>query len=130
MRADTTTRRRFLAGAGAATARAALAGDPPLGAGDQARARAGALYRPDLILQSGDAIYDALYADKPTTLAQWAAHRRIYDGIRTPVAHAVGNHDCWTGPGSEGDPLGGKALTLQQLGLETGITRAGSAPGS
>jgi 3',5'-cyclic-AMP phosphodiesterase len=149
LRADTTTRRRFLAGAGAATAGAALAAAPGTARADGGRrgsvrllhftdahvtpdiARSepetrralelGLRYRPDLILQSGDAIYDALYADKPTTVAQWAAHRRIYAGIRTPVAHVVGNHDCWTGPGSEGDPLGGKVLTLQQLGLESGF---------
>jgi Icc protein len=149
LRADSSTRRRFLAGAGAATAGAALAASPgaalasggrrhgsvrllhftdahvtpgiPRSEPETKRAlQLGLAYRPDLILQSGDAIYDALFANKADAEAQWAAHRRIYDPIRTPVAHVVGNHDCWTGPGSEGDPLGGKVLTLQQLGLETG----------
>jgi 3',5'-cyclic-AMP phosphodiesterase len=140
-----TTRRRFLAGAGAASAAAALAPGTALGHGGDGgpggvrllhftdahvtpgiprsepltkRAlQLGLAYRPDLILQSGDAIYDALYANKADTEAQWAAHRRIYDRIRVPVAHAIGNHDCWEGDGSSGDPLGGKGMALQQLGL-------------
>ena len=49
-------------------------------------------------LLAQDAIMDALYATKADTDAQWAAHRRIYRDIRTPVAHVVGNHDCWSGP--------------------------------
>jgi 3',5'-cyclic AMP phosphodiesterase CpdA len=142
---SSTTRRRFLAAAGAASAATALGPASALGAGRRDAFRilhftdahvtpyiarsepltkralqVGLGYRPDLVLQSGDAIYDALYADKATTEAQWAAHRRIYDRVRTPVAHVVGNHDCWTGPGSDGDPLAGKVLTLQQLGLERG----------
>jgi hypothetical protein len=149
MRSHTTTRRRFLAGAGAATAGAALAGapgaalahggrrhgtirilhftDPHVTPGvarsepETKRAlKLGLRYGPDVIVQGGDAIMDALYADKATTLAQWEAHRRIWDPVRTPVAHVVGNHDCWTGPGSQDDPLGDKVLTLQQLGLEKG----------
>ena len=119
-----TTRRRFIAGA--ATAGAALAATPgaalatggprrgsvrllhftdahvtpgiPRSEPETKRAlQLGLSYRPDLVLQSGDAIYDALFANKADTLAQWAAHRRIYERVRTPVAHAVGNHDCWTG---------------------------------
>jgi 3',5'-cyclic-AMP phosphodiesterase len=139
------TRRRFLAAAGAASAATALGPTTALGHGRRDAFRilhftdphvtpgiprseplttralqVGLAYRPDLILQGGDAIYDALYANKADTVAQWAAHRRIWDRVRTPVAHVVGNHDCWTGPGSTSDPLGGKVLTLQQLGLERG----------
>ena len=47
---------------------------------------------------------------------QWAAHKRIYAGIRTPVAHAIGNHDCWQGAGSEADP-DGKTTARAALGL-------------
>ena len=145
---STTTRRRFIAGAGAASVGAAVAGTPGVARADRGRGRSvrilhftdahvtpgiprsepetrralklGLRYRPDLVLQSGDAIYDALYAGKADVDAQWEAHQRIYAGIRTPVAHAVGNHDCWTGPGSESDPDGGKVRTLRELGLETG----------
>jgi hypothetical protein len=108
-----TTRRRFLAGAGAASAAAAFAPGSAFGHdGDRGRGsvrllhftdahvtpgiarsepetrralQLGLGYRPDLVLQSGDAIYDALFANKDETLEQWAVHRRIYERIRTPV---------------------------------------------
>jgi 3',5'-cyclic AMP phosphodiesterase CpdA len=138
-----TTRRRFIAGAGAAGAALAAAPGPALaregrrhGAvrllhftdphvtpdiprSEPLTRRAleiGLSYRPDLIVQGGDAIYDALYADQATTERQWAAHQRIWKGVRTPVAHVLGNHDCWQGPDSEADPTG-KAVALAQLGL-------------
>jgi Icc protein len=146
MPARPTTRRRFLAGAGAASVAAAVAPSAALGNGPSrgairilhftdphvtpAVARSEPLtrralelglgYRPDIVVQGGDAIYDALYADKADTEAQWAAHQRIYKGLRVPVAHVVGNHDCWTGPGSNGDPLADKVLALRELGLEKG----------
>jgi 3',5'-cyclic AMP phosphodiesterase CpdA len=141
-----TTRRRFLAGAGTASVGIAVAGSPGVALADRGRGRAvrllhftdahvtpaiarsepetrralklGLGHRPDLVLQSGDAIYDALYASKADVEAQWAAHRRVYRGIRTPIAHAVGNHDCWTGPGSQSDPDGGKVRALRELGLK------------
>ncbi len=138
------TRRRFLAGAGAASVGAIVA-SPGVALAHPGRGRAvrilhftdahvtpgvprsepetkralklGLRYDPDLVLQSGDAIMDALYASKPDVDAQWAAHQRIYRGIRTPVAHAIGNHDCWSGPGSETHPDGGKVQALRELGL-------------
>jgi len=142
-----TTRRRFLARAGAASVGAAAVASPGVALAHPGRGRAvrilhftdahvtpgiprsepetkralklGLRYDPDLVLQSGDAIYDALYASKADVDAQWAAHQRIYRGIRTPVAHAVGNHDCWSGPGSEAHPDGGKVQTLRELGLRS-----------
>lgn len=141
-----TTRRRFIAGAGVLGAGAAVAAapGPALAQGDRRSGavrllhftdahvtpaiprsepltryglRLGLGYRPDLVVQCGDAIYDALYADRATTEAQWAVHKRIYAGLPTRVAHVVGNHDCWQGPGSEADPTG-KAVALAQLGLK------------
>jgi Icc protein len=82
--------------------------------------RLGLGYRPDLIVQGGDAIFDALGQGKAAVEGQWAAHRRIWAGVRTPVAHVIGNHDCWTGPGSVGDPLRGKAWAQRELGLQSG----------
>ena len=147
MPAHDTTRRRFIAGAGAASAAIAIAPSKALATGQHRRgavrilhftdahvtpgvARSEALtkralqlglaYRPDLVVQGGDAIMDALYASKADTAAQWAVHQRIYKGIRTPIAHVVGNHDCWTGPGSDGDPLAGKVWTLREFGLASG----------
>ncbi|MGX6449259.1 metallophosphoesterase family protein, partial [Patulibacter sp. S7RM1-6] len=78
----------------------------------------GLRYRPDVVLQGGDAIFDALATGRESVAAQWAAHRKVWAGVRTPVAHVLGNHDCWTGPGSAGDPLGGKAWAQRELGLE------------
>jgi 3',5'-cyclic-AMP phosphodiesterase len=74
--------------------------------------------KPELILQGGDAIMDALRTSKGEVTAQWAAFKRSLEQVKTPIRHAIGNHDCWTGPGSAGDPLKGKAWALQQLGLE------------
>ena len=139
---SSTTRRRFLAGAGAASVGAAVAPGAALaqtGRGHALRIlhftdahvtpgiprsepetrralKLGLRHQPDLVLQSGDAIYDALYANKADVDAQWAAHKRIYDGLRTPVAHAIGNHDCWQGEGSEADP-DGKTTARRALGL-------------
>jgi 3',5'-cyclic-AMP phosphodiesterase len=74
--------------------------------------------KPDLILQGGDAIMDALRTSKGEVTAQWTAFKRALEKVKTPIRHAIGNHDCWTGPGSAGDPLKGKAWALQQLGLK------------
>ncbi len=73
--------------------------------------------KPDLILQGGDAIMDALRTGKGDVTAQWAAFKRTLGKVKIPIHHAIGNHDCWTGPGSAGQPLKGKAWALQQLGL-------------
>jgi hypothetical protein len=142
------TRRRLLAGAGVATAGAAVAATPagatlprhsPFGrvrilhftdahiTPERARSipesrRAlglGLRYRPDIVLQGGDTIFDALAAGRESVAAQWAAHQEVYRGVRVPVAHVIGNHDCWTGPGSAGDPLQGKAWAKKELGLQS-----------
>ena len=68
---------------------------------------------------------DALYAEQGRrSTAQWAAHERIYDGVRTPVAHVIGNHDCWTGRGL-GRPIRTAARPrAAQLGLHVELLRA------
>ena len=76
-------------------------------------------HKPDLILQGGDAIMDALRTSKGDVTAQWAAFQdALKKHLRTPIRHAIGNHDCWTGPGSKNDPLHGKAWALKELKLE------------
>ncbi|MDW5597134.1 metallophosphoesterase [Conexibacter stalactiti] len=150
---NASTRRRFLAGAGAASVGAAVAATPGAASAhgnrppfpswgrvrllhftdahvtpNAARSETetlralqlGLRYRPDLIVQGGDAIYDALVQDRASVEAQWAIHRRVYERVGVPVAHVIGNHDCWTGPGSAGDPLSGKAWAHRELGLERG----------
>jgi 3',5'-cyclic-AMP phosphodiesterase len=74
--------------------------------------------KPDLIVQGGDAIMDALRTGKADVKAQWEAFQQaLAKHLRTPIRHAIGNHDCWTGPGSKNDPLYGKAWAMQQLKL-------------
>lgn len=52
--------------------------------------------KPDFIINGGDAIMDALAADKAKTAAQW----EIWNGIlqsenKLPIHHVIGNHDVW-----------------------------------
>jgi 3',5'-cyclic-AMP phosphodiesterase len=76
--------------------------------------------KPDLILQGGDAIMDALRTRKGDVKAQWEAFQQaLAKHLRTPIRHAIGNHDCWTGPSSKNDPLHGKAWALQEYKLKT-----------
>lgn len=79
---------------------------------------------PDLVLNGGDCIRDALEADAESTAAQWAAWRRVLGAELTlPVAHCIGNHDVWgwalDEPGIEHDSRYGKAWAMQELGLES-----------
>ena len=75
--------------------------------------------QPDLILQGGDAIMDGLRQAKEDVTMQWQAFQRAMKHNRLPIQHCLGNHDCWTGPESEGDTLQGKAWAMQELGLNT-----------
>jgi 3',5'-cyclic AMP phosphodiesterase CpdA len=52
--------------------------------------------RPDFILNGGDAIWDALETDKPTTQAQWDLWHNIVKAENSlPMYHCIGNHDVW-----------------------------------
>ena len=79
----------------------------------------GLRYRPDLVLQSGDTIYDALYADEATVDEQWLAHRRIY---RTSARRSRTRSATTTAGPTTGDshPDGGKVRALRELGLKKG----------
>jgi 3',5'-cyclic AMP phosphodiesterase CpdA len=77
---------------------------------------------PDLLLNGGDCILDALAADRADTAAQWAVWRAVLDAeLALPIAHCIGNHDVWGWargePEIEQDPLYGKAWAMQELGL-------------
>jgi 3',5'-cyclic-AMP phosphodiesterase len=75
--------------------------------------------KPDLILQGGDGIMDALRTGKAEVAAQWQAFQEaLKKHLKTPIRHAIGNHDCWTGPASKNDPLYGKAWALKEYKLE------------
>jgi 3',5'-cyclic AMP phosphodiesterase CpdA len=79
----------------------------------------------DVVFNTGDCVMDSLKADKKSAEAQWEQFTTILKAnCSLPVFHAIGNHDVWGWglPKSsqqkiQGDPLYGKGLALQQLGL-------------
>lgn len=80
--------------------------------------------KPDLILQGGDFIMDALAATEAKTKEQFDLARRIMkDECTIPVRHCIGNHDIWgynlTKSATTGnEPLWGKQWALQEMELE------------
>jgi 3',5'-cyclic AMP phosphodiesterase CpdA len=82
--------------------------------------------RPDLILQGGDAIMDALPADQASAQRQfdlWQSIVRAELDPRLPMVNCLGNHDVWgwdrPKSGCLGDePLYGKAWAMRVMGLE------------
>src|SRR5829696_7788473 len=52
--------------------------------------------KPDFILNGGDAIMDALAANKANVQAQWNVWNKIMqEENRLPIYHVIGNHDVW-----------------------------------
>lgn len=79
--------------------------------------------RPDLILFGGDLIMDSLKREKAEALAQWELWKKIVaDEVTIPYQICLGNHDVWgwaaRQPAWESDPLYGKRLALEALGLK------------
>ena len=77
---------------------------------------------PDIILNTGDSIMESLEADKANTVAQWDVYNNIMKAeCRLPVINAIGNHDVWgwaaADPNIKKDPLYGKEMALEKLGL-------------
>ena len=53
-------------------------------------------HQPDFIINGGDAIMDAMAADKAKTQAQWDIWNKVMaEENRLPVYHVIGNHDAW-----------------------------------
>ena len=79
--------------------------------------------KPDLILNGGDCIMDALGATAAATQAQWDLWKAILTAeCRIPMEHCIGNHDIWgwqkPKSGATGaEPLYGKAWALKELAL-------------
>jgi Icc protein len=76
----------------------------------------------DFIVNGGDAIMDALEADKAKTQEQWQLFQRILKNENSlPIYHCIGNHDIWgwfiKQDRPENDPLYGKAWALEALGM-------------
>ena len=77
---------------------------------------------PDIILNTGDSIFDSLEQDKSRTEAQWEVYQDILASEnKLPIIHALGNHDVWGWglPNSavSKDPLYGKEMAIEKLGL-------------
>ncbi len=52
--------------------------------------------KPEFIINGGDAIMDALAADKIKTGAQWDVWNKVLDDENhLPIYHVIGNHDVW-----------------------------------
>lgn len=74
----------------------------------------------DLVVNGGDAIYDALRADRASVDAQWKAfHEVLRSELSIEICHVVGNHDV-LGWGTPGRDEKSKLYTLDQLGLSCG----------
>ncbi len=79
---------------------------------------------PDIIVNTGDSIMDSLDTrDKGAVEAQWDVYNSILKSeCSLPVIHAIGNHDVWGWNHPEAsinsDPLYGKNMALEKLGLE------------
>lgn len=77
---------------------------------------------PDLVLNGGDVIMDALAANEERTRVQWELVQRAFAGFPLPLRHCIGNHDIWgwnqAKSGATGsERLYGKAWALEALGL-------------
>jgi 3',5'-cyclic-AMP phosphodiesterase len=80
---------------------------------------------PDIILNTGDSIMDSLKTTKDEAQKQWDAFDQVVQAeCKLPIYHAIGNHDVWgwglpqAGAEIQSDPLYGKNLAMQRLGLE------------
>jgi 3',5'-cyclic AMP phosphodiesterase CpdA len=75
--------------------------------------------KPRFIINGGDAVMDAMAADKQKTAAQWAVWNKVLaEENRLPVYHVIGNHDIWgwqvKDEAIKSDPLYDKAWVLKQ----------------
>lgn len=75
-------------------------------------------HRPDLILNTGDTIFDAMAADQDRVRSLWKLSAKTWkDACSIPVEHAIGNHDIWginkKGSKTDGtEPLYGKKWVM------------------
>lgn len=78
--------------------------------------------QPDFVLNTGDSIMDSLTTSKEDAERQWQAFLEVVQNeCHLPIYHAIGNHDVWgwgvKQAGIQTDPLYGKGLAMQKLGL-------------
>lgn len=77
----------------------------------------------DFIINGGDAIMDALEADKQKTQIQWDLFKSILQKENSlPIYHTIGNHDVWGWFIKENKPdndrLYGKVWAVETLGMK------------
>lgn len=75
-------------------------------------------HQPDLIVNGGDAIMDALRHPLPGVKEQWRVfHRVIEQNCSQPILHCLGNHDIFGWANPTPDPKG-KLMAQDELGLK------------
>lgn len=75
-------------------------------------------HKPDFIINGGDAIMDAMGADREKTKAQWNVWQQILkEENKLPLYHVIGNHDAWgwqvKDESIKTDPLYNKGWVMQ-----------------
>jgi 3',5'-cyclic-AMP phosphodiesterase len=70
----------------------------------------------DVVLHTGDIIYDALAVDREGVARQWALWNDLARELPVPPVYAIGNHDVW-GKAPASDPLYGKKWAVDALKL-------------
>ena len=77
---------------------------------------------PELLITGGDLAFDILEVDRARADAQYDLVDRGLSGVKVPIHHTFGNHDCLGVDEASGmapaDPLYGKAYLLQRYALE------------
>lgn len=80
--------------------------------------------KPTMIINTGDCVIDSLKADRQRADDLWKIFNdTLKSDLSLPIHHALGNHDVWalrrkaTDPAKK-DPLYGKKLALEKLGME------------
>src|SRR5215210_4903766 len=52
--------------------------------------------KPDLILNTGDCVFETLHADRARTRTQWSLWQSVLKNeCSLPIEHCIGNHDIW-----------------------------------
>jgi 3',5'-cyclic-AMP phosphodiesterase len=75
--------------------------------------------KPAFIINGGDAIMDAMAADKTKTQAQWDVWNKVIrEENKLPMYHVIGNHDAWgwqvKDESIKSDPLYDKGWVMQE----------------
>ena len=73
-------------------------------------------HKPDLVINSGDAIMDAHRGGRSVAEKQWKLwHDVIKNDLSTPIIQSLGNHDIWCKSENPASILDGKKWALDEL---------------